>query len=65
MLHPTGAPRTLLLTAGEHRLLRAPSGSRWYAARGDARHRILDGAVAHHSTWPQRTRVGLILPPSS
>ena len=25
------------MTAGEHRLLRVPSGSRWFAARGDVR----------------------------
>ena len=31
------ATRTLLLTAGEHRVLRAPSGSRWCAARGEVR----------------------------
>ncbi|MEP6877142.1 MAG: hypothetical protein ABI887_22495 [Burkholderiales bacterium] len=25
------------MTAGEHRVLRAPPGSRWFAARGDVR----------------------------
>ena len=29
--------RTLLISAGEHRLLRAAAGSRWLASRGDVR----------------------------
>ena len=37
MLQDPGASRTWLLTAGEHRVLRAPSGSRWWAARGEIR----------------------------
>ena len=37
LLHHPIAARSLLLTAGEHRLLRAPSGSRWCAARGEVR----------------------------
>jgi len=37
MLHDPGPTRTWLLTAGEQRLLHTPAGSRWVAARGDAR----------------------------
>jgi hypothetical protein len=37
MLHQPSATRTFLMTAGEHRVLHTPSGSRWFAARGDAR----------------------------
>jgi hypothetical protein len=35
MLHDS--TKTWLLTSGEQRLLRAPTGSRWIAARGDVR----------------------------
>jgi len=34
--HPESTS-TLLIGAGEHRLLRAAAGSRWFASRGDVR----------------------------